>query len=70
MRHFCSARRNHADELLHFLTRRLAINMLPRFVAFTNALPKTEAEKIKRHELTGLLTSAIDLRNRSPAGKE
>jgi acyl-CoA synthetase (AMP-forming)/AMP-acid ligase II len=59
-----------ADELLHFLTSRLPIHMLPRFVAFTNALPKTETEKIKRHELTSFLTSAIDLRNRSPAGND
>jgi long-chain acyl-CoA synthetase len=59
-----------ADELLHFLTGRLPNHMLPRFVAFTNALPKTETEKIKRHELTGLLTSAIDLRKRNSAGNE
>jgi long-chain acyl-CoA synthetase len=56
-----------ADELLHFLVGRLPNHMLPRFVAFTNALPKTETEKIKRHELTGLLTSAIDLKNRTSA---
>jgi long-chain acyl-CoA synthetase len=59
-----------ADEILHFLTGRLPTHMLPRFVAFANALPKTETEKIKRHELTGFLASAIDLRNRSPAGNE
>jgi acyl-CoA synthetase (AMP-forming)/AMP-acid ligase II len=59
-----------ADELLHFLASRLPNHMLPRFVAFTNALPKTETEKIKRHELTGLLTSAIDLRNRTSASKQ
>jgi long-chain acyl-CoA synthetase len=57
-----------ADELLHFLATRLPNHMLPRFVAFTNALPKTETEKIKRNELTSLLTSAIDLGNRNRPG--
>jgi acyl-coenzyme A synthetase/AMP-(fatty) acid ligase len=41
--------------------------MLPRFIAFTSTLPKTETEKIKRHELNRLLASAIDLSNRSAA---
>jgi long-chain acyl-CoA synthetase len=57
-----------ADQLLYFLTGRLPNHMLPRFVVFTKALPKTETEKIKRHELNRFLTIAIDLRNPSSAG--
>jgi acyl-CoA synthetase (AMP-forming)/AMP-acid ligase II len=52
-----------AGDLRHFLTGRVPQHMLPRFIAFTNALPKTETEKIKRHELNRLLTTAIDLGN-------
>jgi len=52
-----------AGELLQFLTGRLPLHMLPRFVALTDALPKTETEKIKRHELNSLLAAAVDLRN-------
>jgi long-chain acyl-CoA synthetase len=52
-----------ADALIQFLTGRLPLHMLPRFVALTNALPKTETEKIKRHELNSLLAAAVDLRN-------
>lgn len=52
-----------ADELIQFLTGRLPLHMLPRFVALTNALPKTETEKIKRHELNSLLAAAVDLGN-------
>jgi long-chain acyl-CoA synthetase len=51
-----------AREVLDFLTGRLPDHMLPRFVVFVNALPKTETEKIKRHELNTFLESAIDLK--------
>jgi len=51
-----------AAELRAFLTGRLPSHMLPRFVSFAEALPKTETEKIKRHELARLITTAIDLR--------
>jgi acyl-CoA synthetase (AMP-forming)/AMP-acid ligase II len=50
-------------ELLQFLIGRLPRHMLPRFVALTNVLPKTETEKIKRHELKDLLAAAVDLKN-------
>jgi acyl-coenzyme A synthetase/AMP-(fatty) acid ligase len=56
-----------AGELLDFLTGRVPQHMLPRFIAFTSALPKTQTEKIKRHELNKFLPSAIDLRNPSTA---
>jgi long-chain acyl-CoA synthetase len=51
-----------AHELLYFLTGRLPNHMLPRFLVFTDTLPKTETEKIKRHELNRFLPSAIDLK--------
>jgi acyl-CoA synthetase (AMP-forming)/AMP-acid ligase II len=52
-----------ADELSHFLTGRLPLHMQPRFIVLADALPKTETEKIKRHELNRLLSAAIDFRN-------
>lgn len=51
-----------ATEIRDFLTGRLPAHMIPRFVAFADSLPKTETEKIKRHELARLLTGASDLR--------
>jgi long-chain acyl-CoA synthetase len=54
--------------VLDFLTGRLPDHMLPRFVVFVNALPKTETEKIKRHELARFLESAIDLKKVNTAG--
>jgi acyl-CoA synthetase (AMP-forming)/AMP-acid ligase II len=53
-----------ADELSRFLTGRLPLHMQPRFIVLADALPKTETEKIKRHELNRLLSAAIDVRNR------
>ncbi|MGI4945035.1 MAG: AMP-binding protein [Janthinobacterium lividum] len=54
-----------AAELLAFLAGRLPAHMLPRFVSFVDALPKTETEKIKRHELRQLMAVAIDLKARA-----
>ncbi len=51
-----------AAELRVFLAGRLPSHMLPRFVSFAEALPKTATEKVKRHELARLMTTAIDLR--------
>lgn len=51
-----------AADVRDFLTGRLPAHMIPRFVAFADSLPKTETEKIKRHELACLLTAATDLR--------
>jgi long-chain acyl-CoA synthetase len=52
-----------AGELPQFLTGRLPLHMQPRFIMLADALPKTETEKIKRHELNKLLSAAIDVRN-------
>lgn len=52
-----------ASEVPAFLKGRLPSHMVPRFVTFANSLPKTETEKIKRHELANLLTNAFDLRH-------
>ena len=49
-------------ELLAFLVGKLPAHMLPRYVSLADALPKTETEKIKRHEVARLLTGASDLR--------
>jgi acyl-CoA synthetase (AMP-forming)/AMP-acid ligase II len=57
-------------ELLQFLIGRLPRHMLPRFVALTNVLPKTETEKIKRHELKDLLAAAVDLKNPGAAMRD
>jgi acyl-CoA synthetase (AMP-forming)/AMP-acid ligase II len=51
-----------AGELRRFLSGRLPGHMLPRFIGFAEALPKTETEKVKRHELARLLVDAADLR--------
>lgn len=52
-----------AGELPQFLKGRLPLHMQPRFIVLTDALPKTETEKIKRHELNKLLSAAIDVRS-------
>ena len=56
------------SELRQFLAGRVPHHMLPRFVAFTDALPKTETEKVKRHELNRFLECAVDT-NGSSRGK-
>ena len=43
--------------------------MHPRFIVVTDALPKTETEKIKRHELKRLLPAAVDIRNSGEANR-
>ncbi|SAI05903.1 acetyl-CoA synthetase [Bordetella ansorpii] len=51
-----------ADELHAFAQARLPDHMVPRYVLYVDRLPKTETEKIKRHELAGLILPAVDLR--------
>jgi crotonobetaine/carnitine-CoA ligase len=49
-------------EVRSFLSERLPNHMLPRYVAFVPAIPKTATQKIIRHELAALDVPAIDLR--------
>ena len=57
-----------ADELPQFMTGRVPLHMHPRFIVVTDALAKTETEKIKRHELKRLLPAAVDIRDPGAAG--
>jgi len=45
-----------------FLSDRFPAFMLPRYVEFVPAIPKTESEKIQRHKLQDLGPSVVDLR--------
>lgn len=49
-----------------FLDGRVPAYMVPRFFTFTQAIPKTETQKIKRHELGSIAAETIDTR---PAGR-
>jgi len=51
-----------ADELREFATARLPSHMVPRYALYVERLPKTETEKIKRHELAKLEQPAVDLK--------
>ncbi len=48
-------------ELRGFLSTRLPAYMLPRYIGFVQAIPKTETQKVKRHELSGIETRITDL---------
>ena len=48
--------------LQDFLAERIAGYMIPRFFAFVDEIPKTETQKIKRHELARLAAETIDTR--------
>jgi len=50
-----------AQELASFLTGKIPIALQPRYFAFIDAIPKTETEKIKRHELMHNNRNVIDL---------
>lgn len=58
-----------ASEVRSFLTGRLPDHMLPRYVSFIEAVPKTETQKVKRHELAGLSARTFDVAPRREAGK-
>lgn len=56
-----------ADELREFLSDRLPHYMIPRYVSFVDAIPKTETQKIKRHELNFIDSATIDTKAKSGA---
>jgi long-chain acyl-CoA synthetase len=49
-----------AHALRDFLAGRIAAHMLPRYVEFRDAIPKTETQKVKRHELVAAGPRMID----------
>lgn len=50
-----------AAALHRHLDGRIPAHMLPRYVEFVEAIPKTATEKIERHKMTGLGAGVIDL---------
>jgi hypothetical protein len=46
----------------NWLAQHFPSYMLPRYVAFVDAIPKTETQKVQRNRLTSLDTSVFDLR--------
>jgi acyl-CoA synthetase (AMP-forming)/AMP-acid ligase II len=48
------------ESLQKFLVGRVPAHMVPRYFAFTNAIPKTETQKIKRHELANIAAKTLD----------
>lgn len=50
-----------ALQLWEFLSDRLPAYMVPRYVGFVESIPKTETQKIKRHELAGVQANIVDL---------
>ncbi|NYT23817.1 AMP-binding protein [Alcaligenaceae bacterium] len=53
--------------LREHLADRIAPHMLPRYFSFVDAIPKTETEKVKRHEVAGMAMATVDLRAPEPA---
>ncbi|MBO1112051.1 class I adenylate-forming enzyme family protein [Bordetella petrii] len=53
-----------AAELREFVAARLPAHMVPRYAAYVDCLPKTETEKIKRHELARLDAPVLDMGTR------
>jgi len=49
-----------------FLSTKLARFMLPRYIEFATAIPKTETEKIQRNKLLYLDTRVFDLKTSLP----
>ena len=47
--------------LRDFLAERLPAYMVPRYYSFVDAIPKTETEKVKRHELAAIDVATADL---------
>lgn len=52
-----------AASIVEFLRDKLPRFMLPRYVEFVSAIPKTETEKIQRFKLTYLNAAVIDLKS-------
>ncbi len=50
-----------AAALRQFLIGKVPDFMLPRYIGFVDAIPKTETQKVKRHELAGLGVKVVDL---------
>lgn len=50
------------EALQNFLTGRIPAYMIPRLFGFVNEIPKTETQKIKRHELMRLTGQTVDTR--------
>lgn len=50
-----------AHELREFLAERLPAYMVPRYFGFVESIPKTETQKVKRHELAGIQSKTVDL---------
>lgn len=50
------------EALQTFLTGRIPAYMIPRLFGFVNEIPKTETQKIKRHELMRLTGETVDTR--------
>lgn len=48
------------DDLLAFLDGRIPRYMMPRYFTFVSEIPKTETQKIKRHELSKLDAPVLD----------
>jgi acyl-CoA synthetase (AMP-forming)/AMP-acid ligase II len=44
-----------------FLATRLPAYMMPRYIGFVDSIPKTETQKVKRHELAGIQAHIVDL---------
>lgn len=51
-----------ANHLASFLSERLPPHMVPRYFAYVDQIPKTETQKIKRHELVGQSGRHFDLK--------
>ncbi len=58
-----------ADEIVRFCNDNMAYYMVPRFVAFVDALPKTPSEKIEKYKLKAMAIENLDkLWDREKAG--
>ena len=53
-----------ADEVVAFLVDKVPRHMLPRYVEFMAAIPKTETQKIQRFKLQYINQSVTDLKHK------
>lgn len=51
-----------AEEIVDFLSAKLPKHMLPRYIEFTDAIPKTASQKVQRFKLTAQGESCVDMR--------